>query len=49
MLTELTAKERVLYWRKYIADLEYAVYGHQDKVFKILKDLNKESIKILYD
>jgi hypothetical protein len=31
------------HWRKYVADLEYDVYGHQDKAFKILKDLNKET------
>jgi hypothetical protein len=33
--------------RKYVADLEYDVYGHQDNTFKILKDLNK--LKITYD
>jgi hypothetical protein len=31
------------YWRKFVADLEYDVYRQQDKVFKILKYLNKET------
>jgi hypothetical protein len=55
MLTELTATEKSSivkretrninreHWKKYVADLEYDVYGHQDKAFKILKDLNKET------
>jgi hypothetical protein len=54
MLTELTTKGRVLllreklkinreHCRKYVADLEYDVYEHQDKAFKILKALNKQT------
>jgi hypothetical protein len=31
------------HWGKYVAGLEYDAYGHQDKAFKILKDLNKET------
>jgi hypothetical protein len=36
------------HWRKYVADLEYDVYGQQNKGFKISEDLNKK-LKIMYD